>query len=175
LTILKDQCTSVYVSGTSLGGAIALYLCSINQDLAGVITLATAAKPFNFISWFLYHFHPIQFFCKWVNVGNFRASFIGDSDVWYGYDKLPTSALVQTAKLLGALRRKLRFVNQPILLLHGINDQLVPFNSMKSIVNKINSNDITKIEILEGGHLVLLDKGSNQALEEIEKWLEKRT
>ncbi len=175
LNILKDQCTSVYVCGTSLGGAIALYLCSINQDLAGIITLATAAKPFNFVSWFLYHFHPIQFFYKWVKVGKFRANFIGDSDVWYGYDRLPVSALIQTSKLLRVLRKQLKLVNQPILLLHGKNDQLVPFNSMKKIVSKIKSKDITTVEILEGGHLVLLDKGSKQALGEIEEWLEKRT
>ncbi|NPD88061.1 MAG: alpha/beta fold hydrolase [Asgard group archaeon] len=174
LNILKDQCNSVYVSGTSSGGVIALYLCSTNRDLAGVITFATAVKPFNFISWFVYIFRPIQFIFRWINVGKHREKYIGKFIDWYGYDRLPMSALIQTARLLDVIGRKLKLVHQPILLLHGINDRLVPIKTMKQIIRKIKSRDITTVKILEGGHLVLLDRGSNQALIEIEKWLEKR-
>ncbi len=174
LNTLKSQCSTVYISGISMGGVIALYLCSTNKDLAGIITFSTAVKPFNFISWFVYLFRPIQYIYRWIKVGKHREKYVGTFTDWHGYDKLPMSALIQGAKLLDNLSRKLKHITLPILIIHSVNDRVVLIKGMNQIVKAINSEDKTLAEIHEGGHLILLDKGSTQALKEIEEWLEQR-
>ncbi len=171
---LKDTCDQVYLSGTSLGGIISLFLAARNEGISGIILFSTALKPFNLKSWVVYNFPFIRYFIRWVPMKNFVLKYIGIPTNWWIYEKIPMESLSEGVKLLKSLEIIVNKVVQPILIIHSHQDKLIPFKTTKQITSAINSEDVTIAGITEGGHVILKDKGCNHSLEIIDKWLEAR-
>jgi len=174
LEILMEECPTVFVVGTSLGGVIALYLAAKNPELSGVITCATAVKPYNFLSWFIVNFRIIHYFVRWIRVEKISSKLVGNLQNWDVYKKIPVKSLVEIAKLLDNLNPILKNICQPILIVHSNNDKAVSIKGIEQITSSISSRDQSIVRIDKGGHVIMLDEGCAQTLTEIENWVDMR-
>jgi carboxylesterase len=171
LDILRTLSSEVFILGTSLGSVISLYLAANNSDVAGLILCSTALKPFNFKSWFVYHFHFIQYIIQYIPLNKIMSMYLGIPKNWVSYEKIPVSGLIQAAKLLKELRKRIKQVNQPILVIQAKNDRIINRRGRKQVFNAISSEDKTSMELQGGGHIIMSDKDCEQAFDKITKWL----
>jgi len=174
LELLMGDCSTTFIVGTSLGGVLALYLAAINPELSGVITCATAVKPYNFLSWFIVNFRFIHYFVRWIKIEKISSKLIGDPQNWEAYKKIPVKSLVEIAKLLDKLNPILGNISQPILIVHSENDRAVSIKGIEQITSSISSSDQHIVRLSKGGHVIMLDEGCTQALTEIENWIDVR-
>ncbi len=174
LEILMKSCPATFIVGTSLGGALALYITAKNPELSGVITCATAVKPFNFISWFVINFRFIHYIVRWIKIEKISSKLVGNPQNWAAYKKIPVKSLVEIAKLLDKLNPILGNISQPILIVHSENDKAVSIKGIEQITSSISSRDQSIARISKGGHVIMLDEGCTQALTEIENWIDVR-
>lgn len=174
LELLKNKSSEVYILGASLGSVISLYLGTNNPDVAGLILCATALKPFNFKSWFVYNFHFIQYFIRYVPLNRIMSRYLGIPKDWKRYEKIPVSSLIESAKLLKDLRKCIKKINQPILIIQSKNDRIINQRGRKQVFKAVNSDDKTFVEIQRGGHVIMSDEDCNHSFDIITKWLLER-
>jgi len=117
--LLRQSCSRILVIGVSVGGAIALLLCS-KYKLDGVITLSA----------------PLQFYDPRLRIipflrpfkRNWKKKFHGNNNQFLkeaGYDSYPLAGVQQCAKLLRVVRNNLEDVFCPALILHGSGDKRI--------------------------------------------------
>jgi len=174
LEILRNKSSEIFVLGTSLGSIISLYLGTNDPNIAGLILCATAIKPFNFKSWFIYNFHFIQYFIRYVSLNRIISQYLGIPKEWKRYEKIPVSSLIESTKLLKELRNRIKKIYQPILVIQSKNDRIINQRGRKQVYNAVNSEDKIFVEVNKGGHVILLDEGCEQAIDIIMKWLLER-
>ena len=175
LESLAKKTSKVFVLGASLGSVISLYLATKNPDVDGLILCSTALKPFNFKSWIVYNFHFIQHFIRYIPLNKIMSMYLGIPKDWIRYEKIPVSSLIQSAKLLKELRKRIKQVNQPILIIQAKNDRIINRRGRKQVFNAIRSEDKTFVELLGGGHVIMSDENCEQAFNTITKWLQERS
>ncbi|MFW9851408.1 MAG: alpha/beta hydrolase [Candidatus Thorarchaeota archaeon] len=175
LESLRVKSSKVFILGASLGSVISLYLATKNPDVDGLILCSTALKPFNFKSWVVYNFHFIQHFIRYVPLNKIVSMYLGIPKDWKRYEKLPVSSLIQGAKLLKELRKRIKQVKQPILIIQAKNDRIINLRGRKQVFNAVSSVDKTLVELLGGGHVIMSDENCQQAFDKITKWLQERS
>lgn len=174
LDSLKSKSSEVFILGASLGSVISLYLATKNSDVAGLILCSTALKPFNFKSWFVYNFHFIQHIIRYIPLNKIMSMYLGIPKDWIRYEKIPVSSLIQIAKLLKELRKRIKKVNQPILIIQAKNDRIINQSGRKQVFKAVNSDDKTLIEIQKGGHVIMSDEACYHSFDIIMNWLLER-
>lgn len=170
----KTKTSEVFIFGASLGSVIALYLATNNPDVTGLILCSTALKPFNFKSWFVYNFHFIQYIIRYVPLNKIMSTYFGIPKDWKRYEKIPVSSLIQLAKLLKELRKRIRQVKQPILIIQAKSDRIINRRGRNQVFKAVYSEDKTFVEIQRGGHVILSDEDCEQSFDVIMKWLLER-
>ena len=175
LESLRVKSSEIFILGASLGSVISLYLATKNPDIDGLILCSTAFKPFNFKSWVVYNFHFIQHFIRYIPLNKIMSMYLGIPKDWKRYEKIPVSSLIQGAKLLQDLRKRIRQVNQPILIIQAKNDRIINRRGRKQVFNTVNSVDKTLVELQGGGHIIMSDENCEQAFNKITKWLQERS
>jgi carboxylesterase len=130
---LKRTCDSVFILGLSMGGAISLYLAG-DTNCAGVITLSA---PVRFKKPWVYALPLIRLFLKtWRK----RGVVPGSKDLEeQGYACYPLSALNQFVRMLRQVRRKLKKIRCPALILHAKMDKKIPSANAEKIFRGIHS------------------------------------
>ncbi len=174
LESLKTKSSEVFILGASLGSVISLYLGANNSNIAGLILCSTALKPFNFKSWFVYNFSIIQHFIRYISLNKIISKYLGIPKDWKRYEKIPVSSLIQATKLLKELKKRIKKINQPILIIQAKNDRIINRRGRKQVYNAIKSEDKTFVEIQRGGHIIMSDENYDQAFDIITKWLLER-
>ncbi|MHA1260181.1 MAG: alpha/beta hydrolase [Candidatus Heimdallarchaeaceae archaeon] len=171
---LKSKEGKVFVCGLSLGGAITLYLGAKNQDLSGIVLMATPYKAprwelhlftiFPFIPWF-YRYHKSE------EVGWEDLEALSKHRCYGIY---PTKAIIQLGKFLKKIKKIIPKIEIPTLILQSIKDPGIPSSHPKWIFDHISSRDKKLVWIKKGGHVIPEDSGKNEAFEAIELWLNER-
>lgn len=150
---LAGRCRRVFVGGESLGALLALYLGVRYPEIAGILTYAAALRVPSptapLLARILAPFVPYRDKAKGVP----RPS----DALWQGYFVNPTAAAVELFRLQHVVRTLLRNIHNPLLIVHGREDQTIdPLSS--EIIYREAPSKVKELHWLEkSGHCLILD------------------
>ena len=150
---LKKYCKKVYVSGLSMGGAIALYLTALYGNyISGVVPVCAPV----FMRDCKMIFVPVlKHVVKTVPAigGNLKDS----QAVEITYDKTSVPAIHQLLILLSQVKRELPSIRQPSLIFASPEDAVVSPDNAPYIYNNISSRDKELVWLDNSYHVATLD------------------
>jgi carboxylesterase len=152
---LTERCERVFVGGESLGGLLSLYLGSTHHEIAGLILYAPAvriASPF-------IHLSPLfKYLVK--RLPKRRPENDPDSVVnqrWSGYTVDPVPAVAQVLPLQREVRRRLRLIEQPIIVFQGRLDTTLKHSGAEEVLATVQSADKELVWLEGSSHCIVLD------------------
>ncbi|MDR1712303.1 MAG: alpha/beta fold hydrolase [Propionibacteriaceae bacterium] len=158
---LAAHCSKVFVTGLSMGGALALRLAEKHPDkVAGLVLVnpAVQAKLVSRAAPLLQHF-----------VGSVKA--IGEdiaapNVLEHAYNRTPVKAVASMLKMWTDVRACLDLVVCPVLLFRSLQDHVVPAASSRTILTHISSDEITERCLERSYHVATMDYDKQQIFDE---------
>ena len=169
---LKRQYKNVFVSGICLGAVLALNVAiKYPNEVSGVVALSTTLYLDGWrLPWFMFLMPValstmIRFYycypeCEPHGIKNEKTraavrKLLEKGDV--GMNDFPMTAIYELLKLSGVVRRSLKSIVSPILLIHSKEDDLTSVKSANLVYKKISSIDKELITLNNSYHMVLYD------------------
>jgi len=162
---LERDCKSVFVSGLSMGGSLALYLASKHQTrIAGVIPICAPAGP-SFLNGFREKFAPLAE--DNIPQPNYSATDIREKNVTPGgYDCHYPSLNLEWAKLVEKTNRGLHAIQCPALIVQAENDHVVDPKTAEWIYANIGSKRKEILWLKNSYHMATIDVDREQVYRE---------
>jgi carboxylesterase len=172
---LQLACDRVFVIGLSLGSMLALWLGVHNPGIAGLIVMA----PPVYLQQPLLPLTPVlKWFIRFREQGPETHSDLGDEEarnrVWC-YDRVPIAGAAEVFWLQRQVRRRLRGISQPILVIQGRRDAEVPARSAKKVYARVQSADRTLCWFDNSGHNLLVDVEREAVWNTCTQWIAARS
>jgi len=155
---LKQTCEKVYICGTSIGATLAVGLAHKNQEIAGLVLMATPYK--------IRYELAVSFFAKLlVRFGvKYRKKFYPPT---FGaattitrvisYQTYPLSSVLETFELIKESRLYYPRITQPCFVLQSTHDHIVSADSINMIYDEISSKIKRKKYIEKAYHTFISD------------------
>lgn len=162
LADLRSRCSTVFVAGLSMGGALALRLALEHPaDVAGLVLVNPAV-----------HLEDPRLRLLPL-IRRIVPSFPGiASDIKkpgsteLAYDRTPLHALASMIALYADVVPRLGRVTQPLLLLRSLEDHVVPASSSRLILDSVGSSDLTEVVLENSYHVATLDNDAERIVKE---------
>lgn len=159
---LREHCSTVFVAGLSMGGALALRLALEHGDaIAGLILVNPAVKVEDPRLRLLPVLRRIT-----GSLPGIASDIKKAGQVELAYDRTPLTALASMLALLADVVPRLPNVRQPLLLLRSAQDHVVPASSSRLILDRISSADATEIVLEDSYHVATLDNDAERIVKE---------
>ncbi|MDD5773705.1 MAG: alpha/beta fold hydrolase [bacterium] len=155
----------VIVVGLSTGGDLALHLAAGKPEVSGVVSLASAIF---FQDWKINFSGIGKYFMKY----NFRP--LPPVLKHYYYENRAVSAIYEVYKLSGVVKKELKNISQPVLIIQSKNDGTIKPESSEYIYKNVTSKN-KKLIFLENSPHVLTtieNPKQNEVFETINYWVE---
>ncbi len=166
--LLKSSCSSLFVGGLSMGGALSLHSAA-ELPWNGVFSMSA---PYTSPDRRLSNLRPVL-----PLVSRFwRFSGKSDDKDWADpsltedhleYPSHPVRSSVELDLLLGQMRGNLSRLEIPLLIIHSKSDQVVPWQHAEQILSHTASGDKRMVLLEKSGHGVTRDIERDQVLREI--------
>jgi carboxylesterase len=158
---LRSQCDHVFLSGLSVGGALALRLAEQHGPKVSGLTLVNpminTTDPRR----------PALPLLRLVllSLRGIVNDIAKPGQEEYGYDRLPLRAMHSLTFLWADVRRNLDRINQPLLVFRSIHDHVTDPSSVRLIKAGVRSSDQTYIELQRSYHVATLDYDADNIFE----------
>ncbi|MET7638832.1 alpha/beta fold hydrolase [Streptomyces sp. NPDC005438] len=150
---LRERCSTVFVAGLSMGGALALRLAARHGDAVRGVMLVNPAMTFPRLEGLVL---PVGRFL--VRSAPGIVSDIAKGHVAeVGYARVPTRAAHSLSRFLPMVRGELPQVTQPLLLAHSRMDHVVPPEDSRIVLERVSSVDVTETILENSFHVATLD------------------
>ncbi|MFZ3571015.1 MULTISPECIES: alpha/beta hydrolase [unclassified Streptomyces] len=159
---LRERCSKVFVCGLSMGGALALRLAARHGDeIAGLVLVNPGNKVHDLAA------HTLPVTRHLVRSVKGIASDIAKEGVEeLGYGRMPLHAVYQLRRFFQVVDRELPQVTQPLMVLHSVNDHVVPPVDSARVLGRVSSTDVTEILLEQSYHVATLDHDADRIFEE---------
>jgi len=176
---LRKNYEKFFVSGLCLGAAMSLYLAENNNDITGIVALSTtlfldgASMPWskflmplglNTILRYYYTFPEDD--CLGVMNEDTRkvlAKIMAKTEI--GMDNYPLNCVNELLKLSKEVRRNLKKIKCPVILIHSKFDNLSSTKGAKIVYDNISSQIKEYVELEKSYHMVLYDNEKTFVME----------
>ncbi|NWN88974.1 MAG: alpha/beta fold hydrolase [Micrococcaceae bacterium] len=144
----------IAVGGLSMGGTLALDAAANRPvDVTFVVNPALSFKPLDCVgaiaSSFIHRLVP--------TVGPLAGDIKKPGVSEQAYDRTPTAAVHQLARLFSTARRRLSRISAPVKLYWSTQDHIVPASSAKTLENNTSSGLFQKVVLDRSYHVATLD------------------
>jgi carboxylesterase len=150
---LRRRCSSVFVMGLSMGGALTLRIAENEGDtLTGIVLVNPAVhseRPDRHALPLLRHIVP-----SFPGISN-DINKPGQDEI--AYDKIPLKAAHSMTRLWGAVKTDIGRVRQPLLLFRSSDDHVVEPSNARWILDNVSSTDTREIVLERSAHVATLD------------------
>ena len=148
---LVGKCTKVFIFALSMGGALTLRLASLHQP-TGIVLV----NPLIHITGARRALIPLasRILATTPSVGG-DIKKPGASE--YAYDRTPLKATRSLLKLLADVQGRVRNVQAPLLLLHSVEDHVVPSSNSDWIFTRVGSESKREIVLHDSYHVATID------------------
>lgn len=165
---LKGSCERVYVAGLSMGGVLALHLAAHNP-VDAVISLSAAFlldDPKLMLLPLARQF-PINLIYRYEKeVGRDIRDPAARKEM-ICYAKTPVPCIVSLVELIEHVKLDLREVRVPALIIHALNDHLVPYKNSQFVYERIRSPIRKKVTLMRSYHVITVDVEKEKVAESI--------
>ncbi|WP_406009438.1 alpha/beta fold hydrolase [Streptomyces sp. NBC_00637] len=162
LRALRDRCSRVFVAGLSMGGALALRLAAKHgEGVDGVIVVNPANKVHGLSAYAL----PVARHLVRTTKG-ITSDIAKEGVLESGYDRVPLHSAHSLRAFLRMIDGELPQVTQPLLLLHSVQDHVVPAADSARVLGRVSSTDVTEILLEQSYHVATLDHDADRIFEE---------
>ena len=184
---LRKNYGKFFVSGLCLGAAVSLYLAENNDDITGIIALSTTLfldgasmpwskflMPLGLSTILRYYYTFPEDDCLGVMNEDTRktlAKLMARTTV--GMDNYPLNCVNELLKLSKEVRKNLKKVHCPIILIHSKFDNLSSTRSAKVVYDNISSEIKEYIELNQSYHMVLYDNEKAFVMEKSMEFISK--
>jgi carboxylesterase len=150
---LRRRCSSVFVMGLSMGGALTLRIAENEGDaITGIVLVNPAVhseRPDRHALPLLRHIVP-----SFPGISN-DINKPGQDEI--AYDKIPLKAAHSMTRLWGAVKADIGRVRQPLLLFRSSDDHVVEPSNARWILDHVSSTDTREIVLERSAHVATLD------------------
>lgn len=154
---LKERCETIFVSGLSMGGTLALYMAESHPDVQGII-LINAAVDIPEMS-IMQNLPDVRFLDE---IGS-DIKKPGIEEL--AYEKTPVKSIKELVKLMKLVRDSLDNIACPALIFVSEEDHVVPPDNAKLIDDKILSEDTEIIYLKKSYHVATLDNDQQMIID----------
>ncbi|MEV1062157.1 alpha/beta fold hydrolase [Streptomyces sp. NPDC050263] len=162
LRALRRRCAKVFVVGLSMGGALALRLAAKHgAGVEGVVVVNPANKVHGLSAYALPVARHVVRTTKGISSDIARQGVLEK-----GYDRVPLHSAHSLRTFLRLVDGELPQVTQPLLLLHSVQDHVVPPADSARILGRVSSTDVTEILLEQSYHVATLDHDADRIFEE---------
>jgi len=190
LAALREQCSSVYVSGLSMGALLVLQLAANHpEQVDGVATLSATffydgwnVPPlrqryllplvvYSPLRYFLSYREPTPYGIKDERIRSLIASvYAGDGakiPPQHGYAEFPGVTIRETFRLIKATKRALGRMIAPLLIVHATEDDMASLKNAEFLAAESGSECIETFFVDDTYHVLTLDKRKNDVAEKV--------
>lgn len=162
--MLRGSTERVVVVGLSLGGVLSLLLAA-RQSVAGVAALSTPHSEKRDLRFLVARL--LRWLTPYYPKGppDWRDAEAGKSRV--AYDVYPLGGLAEVSKAMAAMRAVLPDITVPTLLLHSMEDDFVPPENSRRILQAVGSDRKNLILIENSNHILTLDRARQQVYQHV--------
>ncbi|MFW9827800.1 MAG: alpha/beta hydrolase [Candidatus Thorarchaeota archaeon] len=166
ISIMKDKCDKIIVGGHSMGGVLALILAA-NYNLDAVFTISAPIGIRNILILFVPFF---KIFVKYhsIETEQFKKDTNGK---WVGYNKIPSNIATKLKKLIKEMKKSLKDIICPAIILQGCLDSEIKRKSIDYIFNNIKSERKRKVWLENNSHPILNSPDHDQIVLELIKFI----
>lgn len=159
--IIDSGYKQIYVIGHSMGGVLAAYLASKYKEVKKVVLAAAAFKHI------LSNYKTIDLIKKYQEIiKSYSLSVVIDR-----INKLHPSCLKEFLNLVKEKQSVLKDIKCPIMIIQGMDDELVPVSTAFMIFNNVNSK-VKRLVLCDNcNHHVFKCKNNEIIIKNIEKFL----
>ena len=190
LDFLRSECDSIVVSGLSMGALLALKLAADHPDK--IDGIATLSATFVYDGWnvprlkqrwilplvlhsplryFLSYHEPAPYGIKDDRIRSLITTVYenyGDNmPEKYGYSEFPGVTILETFRLIQAVKRELSRVEIPLLVVHSTEDDMASLNNARFLVETVSSNHVESYYLDDTYHVLTLDKRRDDVSERV--------
>ena len=173
---LHETCDRVVVGGLSMGGTLALQLAQEHGPrISGLILVNPAVKHEEpLVNRLLIRLLPVL---KHVvpSLWAFGNDVKREGVTEQAYSRNPLKAFHSQLVAWRPVIRDLPEVTQPVLLLHSVQDHIVPASSSALVLSRISSRDVTEILLEDSYHVATIDNDAPRIFSESAKFIERIT
>ncbi|MBD0708463.1 MULTISPECIES: alpha/beta hydrolase [unclassified Streptomyces] len=159
---LRERCTSVFVFGLSMGGALTLRLAARHGDAVRGIVLV---NPGNKVHGPAAHALPVARHLM-ASTQGISSDIAKEGVAETGYDRVPLHAAYSLREFFRLVDGELPQVTQPVLLLHSPQDHVVPPADSARILSRISSTDVREVLLEHSYHVATLDHDAERIFDE---------
>jgi carboxylesterase len=171
LSLIYDR---VSLIGFSMGGAICIILSSKRN-----VHKLTVLSPYFEVNKKWYYFGKPEIWAKrfsnvFTYIKKLKIGQINDPkglEKYDAYRKVPLQAVTELSEIGKLALSQIADVRSPILWLHSKKDIVSDFTLSKNSFDRVTSTEKTFIKFSESNHIILYDYESNDAINEILKFL----
>jgi carboxylesterase len=181
LQMLRSQCSSVFVSGLSMGALLALRLAIDHPD--AIDGVATLSATFFYDGWnvpplrqryllpllvysplrhFMSYHEPPPYGIKDERIRNIIAAvYAGDSTHMpekYGYSEFPGDTIRETFRLIKSVKRDLSRITTPLLIVHSTEDDMASLENARFLASRVASSQVETFFVDDTYHVLTLDR-----------------
>jgi carboxylesterase len=190
LRMLREECSSVFVSGLSMGALLALQLAANHpREVDGVATLSAT---FFYDGWNVPRFSqrfllplamhsPLRYFWSYHEPSPYgikderlrniiAAVYASDTTHMpekYGYSEFPGVTIRETFRLIKAVKRDLGRIVAPLLIVHATEDDMASLENAKFLAARVASSEVETFFIDDTYHVLTLDKRKNDVADRV--------
>jgi carboxylesterase len=157
----------LYVVGLSMGGLLALLLSIQQQSLiSGVVSMCAPIKVRDFRANFV---RLIHWFMPFSLRGEGKHPDVEQHLI--PYDRTPLKSVGELNRLIGFVRKRLKQIEIPTLIIQSRHDETIDPNSATIIFNSISSEDKTLTWYEKSSHIITVDRERKKLFQEVEQFI----
>lgn len=164
---LKKTCSQIHVIGHSMGGVLALYIAE-NNAVHKVVALAPALVTKDRAAKYVGVAKYFMKYTEWTSEVRPEE----ESKYLLGYSKIPLSSIHELNRLQKTTKKSLHKVDQPLLIIHSIQDNTVHEKSIPIIEQGVASKEIKKVSLSNCGHNITIEREKKTVFAEVLQFLE---
>ena len=176
---LSKRCNKIYVVGLSMGATLSMHLVA-NKKISKIKRLILLSPAIFYVS-VLARLTPYLRYIKKYGTKNYSNYYPGRKESFFdiadekelnkriAYKKVPLKSVASALDLIRIVKKEMKDIRVPTLIIHSVNDHTIKPESSKYIYDRLNVSQEEKrlVYLKNSGHVITIDFDKKIVFKEI--------